>query len=129
MPVIWRAKSTAEAPGPTGFTNSDPMRWLLAPDAGRRMSDSRTVGPLDGWDQSSGTAIVAHWNAPGVQDRQVSGAGRGVEAEPGDEEGAGLAVPVEALAGGGDASPAGAGAGGGTDGDGAAAGLRPGPAA
>src|SRR5229473_5222542 len=101
-PPIWRAKSTAEAPGPPGLTNSEPMRWLLAPDAGRRMSDSRTVGPPDGWDQSRGTVIVEHWNAPGEQDRHVSGAGGGVEAEPGDGEGEGLAVAVAALAGGGD---------------------------
>src|SRR2546429_4852795 len=80
-PPIWRAKSTAEAPGPPGFTNIDPMRWLFAPDAGRRMSDSRTVGPPSGCDQSRGTAIVEHWNAPGGQDRQVSGAGGGVAEE------------------------------------------------
>src|SRR5437870_8346261 len=125
-PPIWRAKSTAEAPGPPGFTNSDPMRWLLAPDAGRRMIDSRTVGPPDGWDQSSGTATVEHWNAPGVQDRQVRGGGGGIETEPGDaepadEEGEGLAVPVAVLVGGGDVSPAVDG----TDGDGAATCLRP----
>src|SRR5947207_5794225 len=125
-PPIWRAKSTAEAPGTPGFTNSDPMRWLLAPDAGRRMSDSRTVGPPDGWDQSSGTAIVEHWNAPGVQDRQVRAGGGGVEAEPGDaepadEEGEGLAVPVAVLDGGDGVSPAVDG----TDGDGAATRLRP----
>src|SRR2546428_4713832 len=110
-PPIWRAKSTAEAPGPPGFTNSDPMRWLLAPDAGRRMSDSLTVGPPDGWDQSRGTAIVEHWNAPGVQDRQVRGGGGGIETEPGDaepadEEGEGVAVPVAVLVGEGDVSPA-----------------------
>src|SRR5260370_12114465 len=82
-PPIWRAKSTAEAPGPPGFTNSDPMRWLLAPDAGRRMSDSRTVGPADGCDQSSGTAIVEHWNPPGEQDRQVRPAAGGAQTDPG----------------------------------------------
>jgi hypothetical protein len=120
-PPIWRAKSTAEAPGPPGFTNSDPMRWLFAPDAGRRMSESRTVGPPDGWDQSRGTAIVEHWNAPGGQDRQESGAGGGVEAEPGDEEGDELAVAVAVLVGGDDVVPAVDGA----DGDGAATCLRP----
>src|SRR5438445_11999865 len=120
-PPIWRAKSTAEAPGPPGFTNSDPMRWLLAPDAGRRMSDSCTVGPLDGWDQSRGTAIVEHWNAPGWQDRHVSGGGAGVEAEPGDKEGEELAVAVAVLDGGADVVPVVEGTGG----AGAASCLRP----
>ena len=83
------------------------------------MSDSRTVGPPDGWAQSSGTAIVEHWNAPGEQDRQVRAGGGGVDAEPGEaepagEEGEGLAVPVAVLpggdvpaddGGGGDAAP------------------------
>jgi hypothetical protein len=122
-PPIWRAKSTADAPGPPGFTNRDPMRWLFAPDAGRRMSDSRTVGPPDGWAQSSGTAIVEHWNAPGEQDRQVR-AGGGVDPEPGEaepagEEEEGLAVPVAVLAGGDDV-PADEGGG-----DGAATRLPP----
>src|SRR5258708_29684444 len=81
MPGIWRAKSTAEAPGPPGFTISDPIRWLLAPDAGSRMSDSRTVAPLVGCAQSRGTAIVAHWNAPGGQAVQERAGGGGVRAE------------------------------------------------
>ncbi|HKN49808.1 MAG TPA: hypothetical protein VJ010_06230 [Actinomycetota bacterium] len=85
------------------------------------MSDSCTVGPLDGWDQSRGTAIVEHWNAPGWQDRQVSGGGAGVEAEPGDKEGEELAVAVAVLDGGADVVPVVEGTGG----DGAATCLRP----
>src|SRR5882757_2181346 len=85
-PPTWRAKSTAEAPGPPGFTNREPMRWLLAPDAGRRMSESCTLAPLVGCAQSRGTATVAHWNAPGVQGRQASAGGGGAGAEPGDAE-------------------------------------------
>src|SRR5260370_35060147 len=98
------------------------------------MSDSRTVGPADGWDQSSGTAIVEHWNAPGEQDRQVRAGAGGVETEPGDteppgEEGEGLAVPVAVLDGVDGVAPAvdGTGRGGGPrvvpPGQGAARGL------
>jgi hypothetical protein len=63
------------------------------------MSDSRTVGPPLGCDQSRGTAIVAHWNGPGVQDRHASVGGGGVDTEPGDEEGEELAVAVAVLVG------------------------------
>jgi len=61
MASMPRTKSTADPPGPPGLTNREPMRWLLAPDAGRRMRPSLTVGPAVGCDQSRGTAIVAHW--------------------------------------------------------------------
>jgi hypothetical protein len=102
------------------------MRWLLAPDAGRRMTESWTLAPLAGCDQSRGTAIVAHWNAPGVQGRQASAGGGGAGAAPdGVELADGEDAGPTGLAGGDAESLAVAVAVDGTDGDGVASCLRP----
>jgi len=70
------------------------MRWLFAPDAGRRMSERRTVAPPAAWDQSSGTASVVHWNAPGEQECQDSEGGAGVAADDPGDDGAVLGVTL-----------------------------------
>jgi len=70
------------------------MRSLRAPDAGSRMSARFTFGPPVGFDQSSGTLIVAHWKAPGGQARQVRDGGAGTE-PPGELDPVGLPVGAE----------------------------------
>src|SRR5579883_84170 len=89
----------ADAPGPPGLTNSEPIRSLRGPAAGSRISCSLTVGPVVGVAQFSGTAMVAHWNgAPQVfQDSAGTARVVGDGAAPGD-----VAAEGEEVAGGSD---------------------------
>src|SRR6266700_6049828 len=91
----WRAKSTAEAPGPPGFTKRESMCSLRAPDDGSRISARLTFWPRVGFDQSSGTLIVAHWKAPGGQARQARAGGAGSE-PVGEVDAVGLSCVAEA---------------------------------